>query len=155
VEDWTDAQNDSLLHKLIHTKLLSGSLDQDLRLPPAKKRKALEGRVLELTGDAKLGKGERKVRDIERTKAAKRVREGIAQKQKERQKQELEEAKNLGNYHPSLKKVFETSATSTIRKREKGLRMGVGKFSHGFLRLSKDDISRGMDEGMSRSRGRR
>jgi hypothetical protein len=87
----TNAQNDALLHKLIHTKLLSGSLNQDLQLPPAKKRKALEGRILELTGDAKLGKGERKVRDVERNKAAKLVREGIALKQKERQKQELEE----------------------------------------------------------------
>jgi hypothetical protein len=161
----TNAQNDALLHKLIHTKLLSGSLNQDLKLPPAKKRKALEGRILELTADAKLGKGERQVRDSERNKAAKRVREGIARKQKERQKQELEEvsftlfhlrnypvekhkqAKNLGNYHPSLKRVFEASATSKPRKREKGLRMGVGKFSQGSLRLSRDDINRVMDEG--------
>lgn len=87
----SNAQNDALLHKLIHTKLLSGSLNPDLRLPPAKKRKALEGRILELAGDAKLGKGERQVRDVERNKAAKRVREGIAQKREQRQRQELEE----------------------------------------------------------------
>jgi len=87
----TNAQNDALLHKLIHTKLLSGSLNQDLRLPPGKKLKALEGRILELTAVAKLGKGEKQVRDAERNKAAKHVREGIARKQKERQKQELEE----------------------------------------------------------------
>jgi hypothetical protein len=88
----TNAQNDALLHKLIHTKLLS---NQDVRLPPAKKRKALEGRILELTGDATLGKGESRVREAERNKAAKRVREGIAQKQKERRKQELEEVSFL------------------------------------------------------------
>jgi len=87
----SNAQNDALLHKLIHTKLLSGSLNQDLRLPPGQKLKALEGRILELTADAKLGKGERQVRDAERNKAAKRVREGIARKQKERKRQELEE----------------------------------------------------------------
>lgn len=66
-----------------------------MRLPPAKKRKALEGRILELTGDATLGKGESRVREAERNKAAKRVREGIAQKQKERRKQELEEVSFL------------------------------------------------------------
>ena len=91
----TNAQNDVLLHKLIHTKLLSGSLDQDLKLPPGKKRKVLEGRILELTADAKLGRGERQVRDVERNKAAKHVREGIARKQKERQKQELEEVRSI------------------------------------------------------------
>lgn len=87
----TNVQNDALLHKLIHTDLLSKSLNQDLSVPPAKKRKALEGRILELTGDAKLGKGEKQIRAAERNKALKRVREGIIQKQKYRQKLELEE----------------------------------------------------------------
>jgi len=63
----------------------------ELDLTPAKRRKALAGRVLELAGDAKLGKGERLVRDAEKNKAAKRVREGISSKQKERRVQELEE----------------------------------------------------------------
>jgi hypothetical protein len=63
----------------------------ELDLTPAQRRKALAGRVLELTGEAKLGKGERLVRDAEKRKAAKRVREGLASKQKERNMQELEE----------------------------------------------------------------
>ncbi|KAF8974230.1 hypothetical protein BDZ97DRAFT_1899971 [Flammula alnicola] len=155
-EDRTNAQNDALLHKLVHTKLLSGSLSTELDLSPAHRRKALAGRVLELTGGAKLGKGEKLVRDAEKNKAAKRVREGLAHKQKERSKQELEEAKNLGNYHPTLKKVFEASSGPTTRKREKGLKMGVGKFSNGSLRLTRDDVNMvmaGHKEGSS-SRGR-
>jgi len=157
--DRTNAQNDAILHKLVHTKLLSGSLTTELELTPSQRRKALAGRVLELTGEAKLGKGEKLVREAERNKASKRVRQGITNKQKERSKQELEEvtfkfssgghetdrlqAKNLGNYHPTLKKVFEaSSSTPTPRKREKGLKMGVGKFSNGLLRLSRDDISK-------------
>ena len=80
-----------MLHKLVYTKLLSGSMTTELDLTPAKRRKALAGRVLELAGDAKLGKGERLVRDAEKNKAAKRVREGISSKQKERRVQELEE----------------------------------------------------------------
>ncbi|KAF7352863.1 hypothetical protein MVEN_01253300 [Mycena venus] len=138
-EERTNAQNDALLHRLVHTKLLSGSLS----------------RVLELTGQAKLGKGEKSVRDGERNKAAKRVREGMLEKQKERQKQQLEEAKNLGNYHPTIKKLFESSETSTAprKNRERGLKMGVGKFSGGMLKLSKEEISR-VQDGLQRGRGR-
>jgi hypothetical protein len=91
----TNAQNDVLLHRLVHTKLLSGSLNPELDLTPAHRRKALAGRVLELSGGARLGKGERAVREVERNKAAKRVREGIVEKQKEREKQQLEEARPL------------------------------------------------------------
>ncbi|KAJ3514075.1 hypothetical protein NLJ89_g2584 [Agrocybe chaxingu] len=90
-DEKTNVQNDALLHKLVHTKLLSGSMDTKLNLNPAQRRKALAGRVLELSGEAKLGKGEKAVRAIERTKAAKRVREGLNNKQQERRKQELEE----------------------------------------------------------------
>ncbi|KAF8192509.1 hypothetical protein BJ912DRAFT_962209 [Pholiota molesta] len=147
-EDKTNAQNDAILHKLVHTKLLSGSMTTELDLTPAQRRKALAGR---------LGKGERLVRDAEKRKAAKRVREGLASKQKERNMQELEEAKNLGNYHPTLKKVFEASASvPTTRKREKGLKMGVGKFSNGALRLSREDVNMAMgNHGSSSSRGSR
>jgi len=54
----------------------------------------------------------------------------------------LQEAKNLGHYHPILKKVFEASSTPTPRKREKGLKMGVGKFINGSLHLSRNDIGK-------------
>lgn len=50
----------------------------------AQRRKALAGRVLELAGDSKLGKGESNVRQDERKRASKRVRDGMAVKQKER-----------------------------------------------------------------------
>ena len=46
---------------------------------------------MELAGTAKLGKGEKAVIEAERRKAAKSVREGLASKQKEREKQRLEE----------------------------------------------------------------
>ncbi|KIM46270.1 hypothetical protein M413DRAFT_441350 [Hebeloma cylindrosporum] len=159
-EDRTNARNDALLHKLVHTKLLSGSLTTELDLSPAMRKKALAGRVLELTGEAKLGKGEKLVRNAEKNKAAKRVREGLSHKQKVRGKKELEEAKNLGNYHPTLKRVFEaTTSRPATRKREKGLKMGVGKFSNGSLRLSRDDVDKAMggfgsgSPGPGRSRG--
>jgi predicted secreted protein len=68
-------------------------LNPDLDMTPAHRRKALAGRVLELSGQAKLGKGEKSVRETERNKAAKRVREGILEKQKGRQQQQLKEAR--------------------------------------------------------------
>ena len=77
----------------MHTQLLSGSLNPDLDLTPAQRKKALAGRVLEAAGKAKLGKGEATVRHAERNRAAKHVRDGLHEKQKERQKKELEEVR--------------------------------------------------------------
>ncbi|KAF7301342.1 hypothetical protein MIND_00699400 [Mycena indigotica] len=140
-EERTNAQNDALLHRLVHTKLLSGSLNEELDLTSAQRKKALAGRVMELAGGARLGKGEKRVREGERNKASKHVREGLVRKQKERQAKHLEEAKNMGNYHPTIKKLFEDTK-STTKRRERGMGMGVGRFSGGMLKLGKDDISR-------------
>lgn len=83
-----------LLHKLIHTQLLSGVANPDeLNLTGSQRRKALEGRVLELAEKTKIGKGESLVRKAERSKAAKRVRLGIEAKQRARVKQKLEEVR--------------------------------------------------------------
>jgi hypothetical protein len=87
----TNAQNDALLHRLVHTQLLSGSLDRELNLTSAQRKKALEGRILELAGSSKLGQGEKTVRAKEHNKASKRVREGILEKQKQRRKISVKE----------------------------------------------------------------
>ncbi|KAI0347068.1 hypothetical protein BDW22DRAFT_1351415 [Trametopsis cervina] len=156
-EELTNAQNDALLHRLVHTKLLSGSLKDDLGLTPAQRRKALAGRVLEAAGKAKLGKGETAVRSKERNTAAKHVRDGLVSKQKERNAKALEEAKHMGNYHPALKKLYDDQAESRGKgKRERGLRMGVGSFAGGVLKLSKNEIdsAAGKPRGGARGRGR-
>ncbi|TCD71281.1 hypothetical protein EIP91_011052 [Steccherinum ochraceum] len=128
--DLTNLQNDALLHRLVHTTLLSGSLEPDLDVKPAKRRKALAGRVIEVAGGAKLGKGESSVRTAERNKASKRVREGMLAKQAERNQKALGEAKDMGNYHPALKQLYEASSSKPDRrKRDRGLRMGIGNFS--------------------------
>jgi len=141
LKERSNLQNDALLHKLVHTKLLSGSLNSELELTPAQRRKALSGRVLELSGDAKLGRGERSVRIAEHNKASKRVREGLMQKQKERRSAQLEETKNLGNYHPTLKRLFDADSETKPKKRVRGLQMGIGSFKGGTLRLSREEIS--------------
>ena len=141
-------------------------------MTPARRRKALAGRVIELAEGAKLGKGEKMVRDSERNKAGKRVREGLARKQQERRKRKLDEvflvlphlrrkfvylifkAKNLGNYHPTLKKLFEASSTPVSRSKNRGLRMGVGNFRGGVLQLSKQEIA-SVTGGSQRSNGKK
>lgn len=87
----TNAQNDAILYKLVHTKLLSGAANTELNLTPAQRKRAMMGRVMELAGSSHLGKGERAEREAERNKAAKRVREGMLVKQSQREKQQLEE----------------------------------------------------------------
>ncbi|KAH7916189.1 hypothetical protein BJ138DRAFT_1053460 [Hygrophoropsis aurantiaca] len=141
-EERTNLQNDAILHRLLHTKLLSGSLHPDLNLSHAQREKALAGRVLELSGSARLGKGEKITRETERNKAAKRVREGLLRKKEERDMAQIEEAKNLGNYHPSLKKLYDSEKSETGRKkRDRGLGMGIGRFSGGTLTLSREEIN--------------
>ncbi|KAH9062159.1 hypothetical protein EDB87DRAFT_1674130 [Lactarius vividus] len=140
-DEITNAQNDALLHRLVHTQLLSGSLNPELHLTSAQRKKALEGRVLELAGSSKLGQGEKTVRAKERDKASKRVREGMLEKQKQRREKLVQEAKEMGNYHPASKRLFQDpSEKNTRRSRERGLRMGVGSFGGGMLRLSKREI---------------
>lgn len=140
-DDLTNAQNDATLYRLLHTKLLSGSLNPDLDLSHAEREKALSGRLLELSGEAKLGKGESIHRQAEHNKASKRVREGLMRKKVEREQKQLVEAKNLGNYHPLLKRMYSSSASAVPkRKRERGLRMGVGKFEGGILKLNRQEI---------------
>lgn len=75
----------------MHTKLLSGSLNPELDLNHAQRGRALAGRVLELAGEAKFGKGESTFRQEQRNKAAKRIRDGLIRKQGEQEEKALEE----------------------------------------------------------------
>lgn len=80
----SNIHNDALLHRLVHTQLLSGSLSPESSLTAAQRRKALAGRVSELAGGSKLGKGEHNVRQDEKKLASKRIRDGMMAKQTER-----------------------------------------------------------------------
>lgn len=168
----TNTQNDALLHRLVHTKLLSGSLNPELNLNHAQRGKALAGRVLELAGEAKLGKGESAFRQEQRNKAAKHVRDGLVRKQKVQEQKALDEvlfallhsmfllilwqAKNLGNYHPTLKRLYDSNPSSMPKKkRARGLGMGVGKFVGGTLKLSREEIASVTGSGKRLRDGRR
>jgi len=153
----TNAQNDVLLHRLVHTQLLSGSLNPELGLTSAQRKKALEGRILELAGSSKLGRGDKTVRAQERDKASRRVRAGLLDKQKQRREKLVQEAKDMGNYHRTVKKLFQDPLEkNTTRSRKRGLGMGVGSYGGGVLKLSKREVEsvQGGRTG-SQSQGRR
>lgn len=47
----------------------------------------------------------------------------------------------MGNYHPAFKKHFQDPLKkSTKRNRERGLRMGIGSYGGGVLKLDRREI---------------
>jgi hypothetical protein len=47
----------------------------------------------------------------------------------------------MGNYHPAFKKLFQDPLERNARRnRERGLRMGIGSYKGGVLRLSKQEV---------------
>jgi len=112
---------------------------------------------LELAGSSKLGRGDKTVRAQERDKASRRVRAGLLDKQKQRREKLVQEAKDMGNYHRTVKKLFQDPLEkNTTRSRKRGLGMGVGSYGGGVLKLSKREVEsvQGGRTG-SQSQGRR
>lgn len=95
--DRSHIKNDRELHELLHTRLLSSVYNPSIALAEssAKRKKTLEGRILELASKSKLGKGEKDVRKAERKKALLRIREGMKAKDVTRAKQNLEDVSSL------------------------------------------------------------
>ncbi|CUA73859.1 hypothetical protein RSOLAG22IIIB_01379 [Rhizoctonia solani] len=140
-QEISNVKNDKLLHELVHSQLLSNPHAFDAKQGSAKRSRTVAGRLLELADDAKIGRGAEALRAKENSHHAKRVRLGLLNKAKQREAKALEEAKTLGNYHPSIKKNFGTLGSGGAkRRRERGLALGIGKFRNGALTLSKNDI---------------
>ncbi|KAL1662469.1 hypothetical protein GGF50DRAFT_58857 [Schizophyllum commune] len=166
-DEHTNAQNDALLHRLVHTQLLDPNLSSSSK--PSARRTALLGRLHELASasgasgkstlkQSRPGMGSKVIKTTERNAHAKAVREGLLRKQKELAARKVEEAKELGTYHPSLKRALgatdeELVGRERAGRRERGLKMGVGKFKGGVLRLGREDIAR--VEGRGEGRGSR
>lgn len=111
-----NTQNDALLHRLVHTQLLSGVANPELNLTPAQRKKALAGRIQELAGHSKLGKGEKSVRAKEHSRASKQIRDGMAEKQAERRGKQLAEVR-VSFLTPSLPIILVFMAFARLRIR--------------------------------------
>ena len=83
--------NANLSNELVQNSLLSGALDAGDKKTPSQKRKALEGRAMELAGTVKRGRGQRVLKTTERGHAPKRIREGMEAKEADLNAKRLEE----------------------------------------------------------------
>ncbi|CAG8623578.1 5173_t:CDS:2 [Ambispora gerdemannii] len=72
---------------------------------------------------------------------------GILRKKLKKETKELEEAKNLGLYHQSIKNNWAASAKKNNDKRDRGIGVGIGKIKGGILMLSSQDIKRVQNSG--------
>jgi hypothetical protein len=91
---------------MIHTKLLTGSLNADLDLSPAKSRKAFAGRIEEIANTSAIGLGEELVNKMVNNKAPMRIRNGIRKKEALRKEARVEEvwiSFSLSSYHAFLR----------------------------------------------------
>lgn len=82
------------------------------------------------------------------------MRAGLRRAQKDKLDKDVERAKELGNYHSSVKKLVGNNQAGMDlilgtrdddrkkRTRERGLGMGVGTFNRGTLRLSEEEVER-------------
>jgi len=76
------------------------------------------------------------------------MRSGLRKKAALIEGKEVDRAKELGIWHPSLKKNFSSGVTGKEekgemgRRRERGIGSGVGKFKDGALRIGEDEIKR-------------
>lgn len=147
-----------MLQRFIHTKLLTNITASDDDSTPAQRKRNLIGRVEEVAGQVKVGKGEVLTRTSEQNRFSKPIRDGIREKRAKISAARLAEvifqflishccsytsqSKELGNYHPILWKNFEDDLGEVKRykKRERGLGLGVGRFDKGTLHLSRRDI---------------
>ena len=84
--------NDTLLQNLIHNQLLN-PLNLDIELKASRKQKAVAGRILELTGRAKTGKGDSVLSRTERNRIPRKIRDGMDRKRRERAVKELRNVK--------------------------------------------------------------
>ncbi|PWN93827.1 hypothetical protein FA10DRAFT_283450 [Acaromyces ingoldii] len=100
------------------------------------------------------GWGESAHKAAEMGKMPASMRAGLRRAQKEKLDIEVERAKELGNYHSSVKKLVGNNQAGMDlilgtrdddrkkRTRERGLGMGVGTFNRGTLRLSEEEVER-------------
>ena len=164
-----NAQNDQLLSTLIHSHLLSGTAhpltSHELSsLSPAAQRSSLDGRISELSSRSALGTGSASLKETERLQMGGRQKAGMARRAGEIEDKRLQEAKDVGNYHSSVKHLFgEIASSSAIgkkaakeaaRREERGLGMGVGTWKNGSLRISNEEI-RSVEGGGRGGRGGR
>ncbi|RIA96507.1 hypothetical protein C1645_754916 [Glomus cerebriforme] len=129
-EEEINKKNDKELEELLKTTKLLEKYTTE-QLTGKDRRKYNEQKMFELGAKPKKG-----------MKIPTPISLEIQSKRKEREQKNLEEAKNLGLYHQSIKHKWAASSSSSKSQqtRDKGIGMGIGKVKNGMLILSSKEI---------------
>lgn len=156
--------NDRLLSELLSTTLFAPGTGTTSKGKSNLSSNDTIARIMELSATESQRKGqaigrgwgENELKRQQLAKAPAAIRQGMRKAAGERRDKEREKAKELGTWHPSLKAGYANQATATemglkkdTRKRQRGLGMGIGKFSGGTLKLSSQEISKVNGKGKS------
>ena len=149
---------------LLNNLLSTATADAAQR--PVDKRNAIQGRILELASYAIPGEGSKSAHESGSRLSAHpaKIRTGIIHAQAKREEKAREEARAAGNKGlGENKKKHESRGDRAVMgaevgkkkgmdgrakgdaARDRGLTMGVGRFSNGALRLSEAEIARGSE----------
>ncbi|PWN47180.1 hypothetical protein IE53DRAFT_371670 [Violaceomyces palustris] len=148
--------NDRILSNLLSTTLFAPGSESSSGGKRKLSSSETIARIMELSSTENQRKGQAlgrgwgddELKRKELSKMPASIRQGIRRAAGERREKEKQTAKELGIWHPSLKKVgnegnaLERGFRKNDRERVRGIGLGVGKFSGGQLKLSGEEIER-------------
>ncbi|KAG0364564.1 hypothetical protein BC939DRAFT_456224 [Gamsiella multidivaricata] len=139
-EEIENKRNDTELHSLIKASRLLEQYNAD-QLDGADRRKHQREQL------ERLG-----IQKKEKIKVPLQISFGMMAKQRERDLKELEEAKNNGTYHKSIKHTFAAAGGKKKEKprSERGLKTSMGRFKNGMLTLTEREIKSVQREGVKK-----
>ena len=166
---------------MLLTNLLSTNATSEAKRP-VEKRKAIEGRLLELASFAPTGQGSKSSLSTSSANLSShpaKIRTGIIQAQAKRDEKARREAEASGNKVRGMRglgemeskrgsgerdrammgaEVGKKKGMESRKKgdaaRDRGLGMGIGRFDRGMLKLSEREIARGSEERRGGGRGK-
>ncbi|KAI8353099.1 hypothetical protein B0O80DRAFT_499172 [Mortierella sp. GBAus27b] len=132
-----DKKNDAELHSLIKASRLLEQYNAD-QLDGVERRRHQRDQLVSLG-----------IQKKEKVKTPLQISFGMIGKQRERDVKALEEAKNNGTYHKSIKHTFAAAGgkRKDRPKSERGLKTSMGRFKNGMLTLSEKEIRSVQREG--------
>lgn len=170
-EERSSLANDKALSHLLSTTLFAPGTSIGASASVGLSHRDTAARLAELSASTTSRKGaasgrgwgEARVKADALAAMPAQMRAGMRKAEAERTTKEVERAKELGVYHPSLKRgLGRTPGADLImgtrekdrkaRTRQKGMGVGVGRFKGGMLHLSKDEVGLGSGGG-STSKG--
>ncbi|KAG8916097.1 hypothetical protein FRC01_003377 [Tulasnella sp. 417] len=133
---------DKELFRLLHTQLLAGTTDSAVHQTNGERRRALQGRVIELAGGAKVGHGLKVLHHQYKVHQPKRTRDIIEKKEKATDSARKAEFEENGIFHKDNKRsLFLQVRKRKAKPRLNGIGEGIGKYKDGTLTLSKADVA--------------